>query len=186
MTFLAILISLFAERFLGSMEDLRRYEGFLAFVRWVRDRLPTGGPWDGALGVVLVVAEVLTPTLGALGISGVAAFTVGSIMLFHSDVPGFSVNEGVIAGLALSAIITLGGVIWLLMRARRARVFSGDAQLVDHRGQLLEPLPAGGEAWARINGERWRVRSNSGDPLPDGARVRARKRDGLVLWVDAE
>ncbi|HKJ77477.1 MAG TPA: cobalamin biosynthesis protein, partial [Gammaproteobacteria bacterium] len=56
MTFLAILISLFAERFLGSMEDLRRYEGFLAFVRWVRDRLPTGGPWDGALGVVLVLA----------------------------------------------------------------------------------------------------------------------------------
>ncbi len=139
-----------------------------------------------ALGVVLVVAEVLTPTLGALGISGVAAFTVGSIMLFHSDVPGFSVNEGVIAGLALSAIITLGGVIWLLMRARRARVFSGDAQLVDHRGQLLEPLPAGGEAWARINGERWRVRSNSGEPLPDGTRVRASKRDGLVLWVDAE
>jgi membrane-bound serine protease (ClpP class) len=139
-----------------------------------------------ALGVGLVVAEVLTPTLGVIGIGGVAAFTLGSIMLFHGNASGFGVNEGVIAGLALCAILTLGGVIWLLLRARRARPFSGDAQLVDKRGKLLEPLAAGGETWARINGERWRVRSNNGEPLPDGARVRATKRDGLVLWVDAE
>lgn len=56
MSFLAILISLLAERFLGAMEDLRRYEGFHAFARWVRQRLPETGPWDGALGVVLVLA----------------------------------------------------------------------------------------------------------------------------------
>ena len=139
-----------------------------------------------ALGVGLVVAEVLTPTLGVIGIGGVAAFTVGSIMLFHGNASGFGVNQGVIAGIALCAILTLGGLIWLLMRSRHARPFSGDAQLVDKRGELLEALPAGGEAWARINGERWRVRSNSGAALPDGAKVRASKRDGLVLWVDAE
>ncbi|WP_113064955.1 nodulation protein NfeD [Oleiagrimonas sp. MCCC 1A03011] len=139
-----------------------------------------------ALGVGLVIAEVITPTIGALGVGGVIAFTVGSIMLFHNDVPGFGVNIGVIAGLAICAIVTLGGVMWLLLRSRSARSFSGDAQLVDHQGELLEPLPAGGEAWARINGERWRVRSESGTELPDGARIRARRRDGLILWVEAD
>ncbi len=139
-----------------------------------------------ALGVGLVAAEVMTPTLGVLGVGGVIAFTVGSIMLMHNDVPGFGVNQGVIAGLALSAILTLGGLLWLLLRAQRSRNFSGDGQLVDHRGELLEPLPADGEAWARINGERWRVRSEAGAPLPQGARVRARKRDGLILWVDVD
>ena len=140
-----------------------------------------------ALGVGLVVAEVLTPTLGALGIGGVTAFTVGSIMLFHTDVPGFGVNEGVIAGLALCAIITLGGVIWLLHAgptcARRSAVTRNWSTTAANCWSHCRP---DGEAWARINGERWRVRSNNGEPLPDGARVRATKRDGLVLWVDAE
>lgn len=139
-----------------------------------------------ALGVGLVVAEVLTPTLGVIGIGGVAAFTVGSIMLFHGDANGFGVNQGVIAGIALSSIITLGSVIWLLVRARRARPFSGDGQLVDQHGELLEALPTGGEAWARINGERWRVRTRGEAALPAGTRVHASRREGLILWVDPE
>ncbi|KGI78223.1 NfeD family protein [Oleiagrimonas soli] len=139
-----------------------------------------------ALGVGLVVAEVITPTVGALGVGGVIAFTVGSIMLFHNDAPGFGVNVGVIAGLALCAIVTLGGVLWMVMRSRRVQPFNGDTQLADPRGELLEPLTADGEAWARINGERWRVRSESHVELPNGAHVRARRRDGLILWVEAD
>lgn len=56
MSFLAILISLLAERFLGSMEELRRFDAFADFSRWVRRHLPEHDLWDGAAGVVLVLA----------------------------------------------------------------------------------------------------------------------------------
>ncbi len=134
-----------------------------------------------ALGVGLLVAEVMVPSFGALGIGGVIAFVVGSIMLLNTDVPGYGVNLGVIGGIAFSGIALLGLVLWLLMRSRRAHVVSGEQQMLDASGEMLEAVRAGGEAWARVYGERWRVRSDS--DLPAGAEVRVTRRDGLLLWV---
>ncbi len=42
-----------------------------------------------ALGVVLMVAELFAPSFGALGIGGVIAFVIGSVILIDTDVPGF-------------------------------------------------------------------------------------------------
>jgi len=49
-------------------------------------------------------------------------------------------------------------------------------------GDLLQPVSAGGESWARIQGERWRVRCATA--LPAGAHVRVLRREGLLLWVE--
>lgn len=59
MALIAILLSIAIERFLGSMEELRRFDWFDALVRKVR-----GYAWsDGPLGVVVAV---LLPVLGIL------------------------------------------------------------------------------------------------------------------------
>lgn len=85
-------------------------------------------------------------------------------------------------GIAFSAIVLIGLLLlWLVLRARRARERSGDQQLLDASGELLQALDATGKGWAQIQGERWRVRADG--PLPAGARVRVVNRDGLVLWV---
>src|SRR5699024_5953774 len=75
-----------------------------------------------ALGVILLIAEAMVPTYGALGIGGIIAFVVGSIMLMNTNVPGYGVNLGVIAGIAFTGIVLLGLVIWFVMRSRRAHV----------------------------------------------------------------
>ncbi len=134
-----------------------------------------------ALGLGLLVAEVMVPSFGVLGIGGIIAFVVGSIMLLDTNVPGYGVNLGIIGGIALCGIVLLGLVLWMVMRARRAHVVSGDQQMLDARGELLEAVRAGGEGWARVYGERWRVRSDS--DLPAGADVRVIRREGLLLWV---
>jgi membrane-bound serine protease (ClpP class) len=134
-----------------------------------------------ALGVGLLIAEVMVPSFGALGIGGVIAFVVGSIMLLNTGVPGYAVNLGIIGGIAFCGIVLLGLLLWVVMRARRAHVVSGDQQMLDAVGELLEDVRAGGEAWARVYGERWRVRSDS--DLTAGASVRVTRRDGLLLWV---
>jgi len=137
-----------------------------------------------ALGIGLLIAEAVTPTVGAFGIGGIVAFVVGSILLFDTDVPGYEVNVGVIAGIAACAAALLVLILWLAMRSRRAPRFSGEAQMPETNGELLHAVSAGGETWALVGGERWRVRSEVS--LPPGARVRVLRRQGLLLWVAPE
>ncbi len=134
------------------------------------------------LGIGLILAEIFTATLGVLGIGGVASFLMGSIMLYRSGIPGYGVNLGVISGLAVSALVILGLIVWLVIHTRRSRVINGENALVDTHGEILEAVPAGGIGWARIHGERWRVCSD--DALPLGTSVRVTAHDGLTLHVE--
>jgi len=134
-----------------------------------------------ALGIGLLAAEVVTSSAGALGIGGVIAFVVGSVMLMNTGVPGYGVNLGVIAGIAVCAAGLLALIVRLVLRARHARQFIGDDALLNELAELLEPIAAGGEAWASVHGERWRIRCESA--LPVGARARIVRRQGLLLWV---
>jgi len=134
-----------------------------------------------ALGIGLLVAEAVNPTVGALGIGGVIAFVVGSVMLMKTDVPGYGVNLGVIVGIAVCAAALLALILWLVLRARRLRQVTGDVAMLADVAELLEPVNADGEAWVMVRGERWRARCETS--LPAGARVRIVRRQGLLLWV---
>jgi membrane-bound serine protease (ClpP class) len=135
-----------------------------------------------ALGVGLLVAEAANPSVGAFGAGGLVSFVVGSVMLMNTGVPGYGVNLGVIAGIALCAAGLLASVVWLVFRSCRAGQVTGDAAMLMDRGELLESVSAGGEAWMMVRGERWRVRCDTA--LPAGARVRVVSRQGLLLWVE--
>jgi membrane-bound serine protease (ClpP class) len=136
-----------------------------------------------ALGIALLLTEVFIPSAGVLGVGGVIAFVLGSVMLFRTDVPGYAVNLGVIAGIGFCAMVILGMLLRLVMRARRARAFNGDEHMLQNTGELLGAVAAGEEGWARIGGERWRVHSEAA--LPAGARVQVVGRQGLLLRVAA-
>jgi len=134
-----------------------------------------------ALGIGLLVAEVVNPTVGALGIGGVISFVVGSVMLMNTGVAGYGVNLGVIAGIAVGASLLLALILWLVLRARRSHAVTGDVAMLADVAELLEPVNAGGEAWVMVRGERWRVHCDTS--LPAGAQVRIVRRQGLLLWV---
>jgi membrane-bound serine protease (ClpP class) len=135
-----------------------------------------------ALGIGLLVAEAVNPTVGALGVGGVVSFVIGSVMLMNTGVPGYAVNLGVIAGIAVGFAALLGIIVWLVFHARRARPFMGDGAMVADVGRLLQPVAADGESWMMLRGERWRVRSATA--LPANAAVRVISRQGLLLWVE--
>ena len=111
------------------------------------------------LGVVLMIAEALVPSFGAFGFGGIAAFVFGSIMLMDIDVPGYDINLGVIAGIAVSASLLMMLTGYLVWRSRRAPVVTGDRTLIGHTAEIEEPIET--EGWAWIAGERWRVRSRT-------------------------
>jgi membrane-bound serine protease (ClpP class) len=133
-----------------------------------------------ALGVGLMVAEHFVPGFGILGLGGIVAFVIGSIMLIDTDVPGFSIPWPLIAAAAALSAAFLLVVLNLVLRARKRPVVSGREQLIGATGEVT--ADADGGAYARIDGEVWKVRS--GAPLERGQTVRVTGIDGLVLAVE--
>lgn len=134
------------------------------------------------LGIALMVAEALAPSFGVLGFGGASAFVLGSVLLMDIDVPGYGINLGLIAGIALSATALLAVTLYLLWRSRRVPVTTGADSLLGQTVRALDAIVGNQEGWAELGGERWRVRSQR--PLRLGQRARVTGRDGLRLDVE--
>jgi membrane-bound serine protease (ClpP class) len=133
-----------------------------------------------ALGTLLVVAEAFVPSFGALGVGGLIAFIIGSIMLFDTSVPGFSIAMPIIAAIAFVAGLVLLGMGWLFGRSRRRPVVTGVEHIVGSTAEVLDGFTTQGTV--RLGGELWNARSAA--PVSAGQRVRVIKVDGLLLWVE--
>ncbi len=131
------------------------------------------------LGIGLMIAEVFVPAFGSLGIGGVIAFVIGSVILIDTDVPGYGIPYALIGGFAAASLAFLLFVGTVLLKSRRRPIVSGREELVGAQGVVLEDFE--GEGWARVHGERWRVRSRS--PLARDQRVRVVAIQGLTLDV---
>lgn len=135
-----------------------------------------------ALGIILIVAETFVPSLGILGVGGVIAFVLGSIMLMDSDVPGYTISLALIAAIATAASAALLLMVVLLMRSRRHAIVTGDEALLREPAEALEDFQ--GEGWVRVRGESWRARSAR--PVKRGQRLRVIRIEGLTLLVETE
>jgi membrane-bound serine protease (ClpP class) len=132
------------------------------------------------LGIGLMVAEAHIGAFGVIGVAGIAAFVIGAIMMFPSDVPGFRLSLWVVgAGTAVTAGLILL-VLSLLLRSRRRPVVTGKEALIGAGGEAL--MWEQDEGRVRVQGEVWRARA--AQPLQPGTRIKVINRDGLVLVVE--
>ncbi|MDH5785750.1 MAG: regulatory signaling modulator protein AmpE [Chromatiales bacterium] len=63
MALIIILISLAIERFLGSMEELRRSGWFIAYSRWASARLAQYESLNGPVGLLLILLPLIVPVM---------------------------------------------------------------------------------------------------------------------------
>lgn len=131
------------------------------------------------LGIAFFIAEAFIPSYGVLGAGGVAAFAFGALLLLDTEIPGFGIPRALIASLTLVSAAFVIGIVSMAAKARRRPVVSGTPVLIGASGEVLEF--DGGEGWASVNGERWRVRA--AQPLQANQRVRVTRVDGLTLEV---
>jgi len=134
------------------------------------------------LGIALMVSEAFVPSFGALGLGGVAAFIIGSVMLIDTDLPGYGLPWQLIVPVAVVSALFSFFVASMALRARRRPVVTGAEEMVGAVGEALEDIEH--EGWARIHSEHWRVRSSV--PLARGSRVRVRARHDLILDVEPD
>ena len=133
-----------------------------------------------ALGLALMIGEAFAPSFGVLGVGGLAAFVLGSVFLMDTDVPGYGVHLGLIAGMAIVGAGVIGLSMVLFARSRRARVSAGSAMAPAATVRVVEA--SGAQGWGLVNGERWRLQSTQ--PLTLNTSVRVIRTEGLTLYVE--
>lgn len=135
------------------------------------------------LGIAFMVGEAFLPAFGSLGVGGLIAFVLGSIILIDTDdVPGFEIPYLLIGGVAAASALFLILIVGMTVRQRRRPVLTGREQLIGALAESLEDFER--EGWARVHGESWRVRANA--PVRRGERLRVTAIDGLILTVEVE
>jgi membrane-bound serine protease (ClpP class) len=131
------------------------------------------------LGVILMIAEVMAPSFGALGIGGIIAMVIGSIILIDTDVPGFQVSMPLIGALAVTGALGLMAIIGFAVKARQRPVVSGREQLIGAQGVALAGFDETGEVF--VHSERWTAISDR--PVFEGQRVEVTGLEDLTLRV---
>ena len=134
------------------------------------------------LGLALLVGEAVTPTFGVLGLGGLVAFVVGSVMLIDTDVPGLGISPYVIGSIAAVGGGLMLLVVTMLVRIRRRPVVSGAEQMLGSAGEVVAWSGESGEV--RTHGELWQARA--GSPIDPGTRIRVKAIEGLTLVVEPE
>ncbi len=135
------------------------------------------------LGIVLIVAETLVPSFGALGLGGVAAFVAGSVILIDSDVPGFGVSLPLIIGIATTGALLTLAIAMMAVKVRYRPVVSGNEQLLSAHGEAMTDFVDGrGQVW--LLSERWQA--VAAEPIAKGDPVRVTAVNGLELTVEKQ
>ena len=133
-----------------------------------------------ALGVGLIVGEFFMPTYGSLGIGGLAAFVIGSIILFSNHGAGLQVALPLIIGVAIAGALVIAAIAALAARARRRPVTTGAEAMIGEPVEVVSGAPE--EYLVRYGGELWRAHSPV--PLSPGEHARIVRVSGLTLWLE--
>jgi membrane-bound serine protease (ClpP class) len=134
------------------------------------------------LGVILMISEVFVPSFGVLGIGGIVAFVVGSIILMDTDVPGFGVAKALIGSIALLGGSAVMAIVWFAVRARHQPIVSGREDMIGATAHATESFDEHGRV--RVHGELWNA--ESGVPVKEGQALRVTGMTGLVLTVEPQ
>lgn len=132
------------------------------------------------LGLLLMIGEVFVPSFGVLGLGGIVAFIVGSIVLMDTDVPGYGIPTALIGSIAAVGGSAVMAIIWMAMRARRQPIVSGRDDLIGATAVATEEFT--GRGYVRVHGELWTAETSR--TILSGQQLRVTGMHGLVLEIE--
>jgi len=132
------------------------------------------------LGIAFMVAEIFVPSIGALGIGGVIAFVIGSVMLLDTGIPGYGISVPVIGVFALLSAGFFMLIVGMAIKARQRPIVSGREELIGMRGVALADFSDRGPV--RVHSEQWTARTDAA--VKRGETIRVVAMDGLELLVE--
>jgi membrane-bound serine protease (ClpP class) len=133
-------------------------------------------------GVALMVADVRIRRLGPLTAVGLAAFLAGSILAWRGVAADLRISPWLIGGAVVASLLYYGFGLTVALQSRD-RIVNTQRGLIGLVGEARGRLAPEGPVF--VKGMTWRGRSAAGE-IAQGARIRVRGVDGLILRVEAE
>jgi membrane-bound serine protease (ClpP class) len=131
------------------------------------------------LGVALLVGEAFFPSFGVLGIGGIIAMALGSLLLFDTQGSDFGVDRSIV----FTAVGTLGtfvlAISYLVFRSQKSKPTLGLEGLLGEVGEVRGRLSPGGKIF--VHGEYWNARADN--EIDVGEKVKVVGYDGMCLKV---
>ena len=130
-----------------------------------------------AAGIFLLILEVFIVSYGILSITGIIAFTIGSLFLFKGESGLISIPYPTILSTLAAVVASVGSLTWYLWLESKKQSSTSDFFLpVGAKGAVLKKMGAL-EYQVKVRGEIWKAFSD----------VELNNNDAItVLFVDAE
>ncbi len=134
-------------------------------------------------GILLLVLEVFIVSYGILSISGLIAFTMGSLFLFHGEGGFISVQYHVIISSLAGVVASIGLILWYLYNESKKLKKNEDFFLPSGAiGNVLTKL--GHEDYqVKVRGEIWRARSSEDLQVNDMVEVVSVDPEHLIMNI---
>jgi membrane-bound serine protease (ClpP class) len=129
------------------------------------------------LGVTFMIAETFVPSFGALGIGGIIAFVVGSVILMDEETMRISLL--LIGSTALASALFFLWIMGRLYTIRRKKIITGSEELIGITGEAMEDFTEQGRVWVR--GESWQA--ETAVPVRKGQKIQVSAKNGLLLQI---
>jgi membrane-bound serine protease (ClpP class) len=131
------------------------------------------------VGLGFILFEVYISSYGALGVGGVIAFIVGSIMLFDTSEPAFRLTLSLILAMSIVTAAFFFVIVTIAVRSHKRAIVSGKEALIGSEGVVIELM--NNKILVRVSGEMWEAKSPL--PLQHGEKIRVTAVNGLRLIV---
>jgi membrane-bound serine protease (ClpP class) len=132
------------------------------------------------VALALFVLEAKVQGFGVLGLGGIVAAVVGSLILIDVPNPELRLPLSLVLAVVIPFALILIVMVRLALRARLTRVTTGLAGMIGLKGRAETAIAPEGRVFVR--GELWRARSQA--MIAPGENVRVVGVDGLTLEVD--
>ena len=130
------------------------------------------------LGAGFLIGEAFLPSFGTLGIGGIIAFTVGSLILV--DEQTLRISLPVIIGMAAVSVILVFMLVGRVSMMRKKRPHTGVEAMIGMVGEARTDFIGAGMIW--LNGESWNAQSSLS--IKKGDKVKILSIAGLNLIVE--
>jgi membrane-bound serine protease (ClpP class) len=132
------------------------------------------------VGICFMIFEVFVSSFGVIGIGGVIAFMIGSVMLFDMHDPNYHLTWPLILTMSVITIVFFFILLTLAIRSHKKAIVTGREGLIGSEGIVLSVTNE--QVMVRVLGEIWEARATT--PLTRGQAINVVNINGLILKVE--
>ncbi len=131
------------------------------------------------LGIALFILEIKVTSYGLLTLGGIAAMTLGGLLLVKSDAPFMQVSLSFLLPTVITAGAIMFGMAWLALKARRRTPVTGKESMIGEIAMAKTDVAPHGQVF--LHGELWEAVSEQ--PIRRGEEAEVTSVEGLTLKV---